>query len=495
MQSRLPHRALTIVFIAALLVGAALLPAVSSHADSAARTFRMPPIPSGARYPQGVTIPGLPFSSSNVDVSRESGPQSETTIAASPTNPNSLVAGSNDIATLQDMMAAYSTNGGQSWTRSDIPIGATCAGHGPGSIVGDPGLVAGPTGEYFFSYIGFCGDGTGEVDVAHSTDGGKTWTRQVAFPNVAAGYTPDKDQMGVDDNPNSPTKGRVYVSWDENFPSGTQHIVLIWSDDNGITWHKPVKVDINSSGGVIYGTPAVGPDGRVYVIWNDYGVSSTGKYSLIKVAAASNTPAAGYVPTFTSNVTVAATGINLFFPSRFTIPAQPDRGIAADPSIYVDSHNRVYALWTQGKQNAAVTDVEVQTSTDAGATWSKPVQVNDDNTPGNFSTGASDFFPWGAIDPASGAFYVSFYSTRLDSTNQTTNVYLAVSTNGGASFSANTKITTVASNESVTNPNRDVGNNYGDYEGLTFQGGKAHPVWTDTRFITTAQEEVFTASH
>ena len=330
--------------------------------------------------------------------------------------------------------------------------------------------------------------------MAHSTDGGVTWATVAAFPNAAAGYGPDKDQIGVDDNANSPTKGRVYVSWDENFPNGTQRAVLVWSDDNGLTWHKPVGVDVHGSGGVIYATPAVGPDGRVYVIWNDYGVSPGGRYSLIKVAAAANTPVAGYTPTFTSNTTVAATGINLFIPSRFGIPAQPDRGIAADPSLYVDNTGRIYALWTQGVRGSAVTDVECQTSTDGGTTWSKPVQVNDDNTPGTFSKGASDFFPWGAINPADQSFHVSFYSTRLDATNQTTNVYVAVSSDGGATFSPNTRITDVASNESASNPSADA-DQYGDYEGLTIQGGKEHPVWTDSRFHTVAAEEVFSTAH
>ena len=214
------------------------------------------------------------------------------------------------------------------------------------------------------------------------------------------------------------------------------------------------------------------------------------------------------MPAFTTNTTVAGTGINLFSdPSAafcssnaplgsFCLPAQPDRGIAANPSLLADGSGKLYALWTLGFPGSAVTDVELQTSTNGGATWSAPVQVNDDNTPGKFTSGASDFFPWGAIDPATGALHVSFYSTRLDLTNATTNVYDAVSTNGGASFGANSRVTDVASNESVSNPNRDMGNNYGDYEGITMQGGKEHPVWMDTRYssIPNVGEEVFTTS-
>ena len=40
--------------------------------------------------------------------------------------------------------------------------------------------------------------------------------------------------------------------------------------------------------------------------------------------------------TFTTPVVAATSTINLFIPSRYTIPAQPSRGISADPSIVVE---------------------------------------------------------------------------------------------------------------------------------------------------------------
>ncbi|MGA8574438.1 MAG: hypothetical protein WB609_01965 [Candidatus Cybelea sp.] len=129
-----------------------------------------------------------------------------------------------------------------------------------------------------------------------------------------------------------------------------------------------------------------------------------------------------------------------------------------------------------------------------GEKWSAPVQVNDDNVPGNFTNGASDFFPSEAIDPKSGALHVTFYSTRLDSTNQTTNAYDAVSTNGGASFSTNHRITDKSSNESAANGGRDKVMNYGDWEDVAMQGNVEHLVWIDTRKASSLQEEVFTAA-
>ena len=504
MRPRFSPRVRSVALAATLLAVPAVLLG-PSHASAQPRAHIRPRIYNPA--PRSATVPAIPNAgSTNVDASLAAGPQSETAIVGTAAYSPSLVAGSNDI-TLPDMDVYTSLNGGQTWKRGLLPPSPRCGG---GSSFGsDPVIASRTNGVYFYGYISVCGGGTSsELDVAVSFNLGQKWIGPI--PVVAtAGNTSvfqDKPEITVDNNSGSPTNGRVYMTWDEAFPNGQQHIELSWSDNYGFTWHAPVQVDVNGSGGVIYADPVVSPGGRVAVIWNDYGADASGKTSLIEFAAASNTPAAGYVPAFSSNTTLGTSGINLFMnPSSafctlnapsgtFCLPAQPDRGIAADPSVLSDSSGKLYALWTQGKSGSAVTDVELQTSTNGGATWSAPVQVNDDNTPGVFTSGASDFFPWGAIDPATGALHVTFYSSRLDATRDTVNVYDAVSTNGGASFSANAKVTDVASNESATNSFRDQGNNYGDYEQVTMQGGKEHPVWTDTRFSQVVGEEVFTTS-
>src|SRR5215467_13260716 len=53
----------------------------------------------------------------NVNVNRQSGYQAEEAIAIDPTNPNRLFAWANDIRTgTSDNSAAYSINGGVTWT-------------------------------------------------------------------------------------------------------------------------------------------------------------------------------------------------------------------------------------------------------------------------------------------------------------------------------------------------------------------------------------------
>src|SRR5205085_8816092 len=63
-------------------------------------------------------------SGSNVDVSNECGPQSETFITLDTRSPKSLAAGSNEIFRLP-MRGYYSSNSGKSWGAVDLPLPAS----------------------------------------------------------------------------------------------------------------------------------------------------------------------------------------------------------------------------------------------------------------------------------------------------------------------------------------------------------------------------------
>jgi hypothetical protein len=76
------------------------------------------------------------------------------------------------------------------------------------------------------------------------------------------------------------------------------------------------------------------------------------------------------------------------------------------------------------------------------------VQVNDD------ATTRSQFLPWCDLDDSSGNLSVIFYDARDDANNKKVHVYHALSTNGGASFGANTKVTDNPSDNSTDNASR-----------------------------------------
>jgi hypothetical protein len=95
--------------------------------------------------------------------------------------------------------------------------------------------------------------------------------------------------------------------------------------------------------------------------------------------------------------------------------------------------------------------------------------------------GVDRFYPWLAVDAATGEVNISFYDTRNDSTGQRfmTDVYFTRSTDG-VSFSPNVRVSTVSSNEPDCGgifpcSAIDYGNQYGDYEGIASFGGIRAP--------------------
>ena len=94
------------------------------------------------------------------------------------------------------------------------------------------------------------------------------------------------------------------------------------------------------------------------------------------------------------------------------IPAQPDRGIDAEPKLAWDTgpgpyHGRVYAVWTQAaRRNRDNLNVMFQHSDNSGRTWTKAVPLNDAQTVN------SQFFQSIALDQATGDIAVGWYDCR-----------------------------------------------------------------------------------
>src|SRR6059058_3870601 len=97
---------------------------------------------------------------SNVDVSNECGPQSETYITINTGNARQLAAGSNEI--YRDPMRAYaSADGGKSWTGADIPLPPAIGANGV-RFGSDPTLAFDSQGNLFYgSIVVFFSNGNG----------------------------------------------------------------------------------------------------------------------------------------------------------------------------------------------------------------------------------------------------------------------------------------------------------------------------------------------
>jgi hypothetical protein len=135
------------------------------------------------------------------------------------------------------------------------------------------------------------------------------------------------------------------------------------------------------------------------------------------------------------------------------------------------------------------TDIFLSRSTDGGTTWSSPLRVNDDPT----GVANDQFNHWLAVDPVDGSINISWNDTRNDPTHVSTDIYYARSTDGGLGFAPNVKVTSATTNETCCGA--DLGNQYGDYEGIAAFGDSIHPVWTDRRSsVASLDEEVFTST-
>src|SRR5207302_3374997 len=167
------------------------------------------------------------------------------------------------------------------------------------------------------------------------------------------------------------------------------------------------------------------------------------------------------------------------------IAPQPDRSIDAEPGLAWGRsggpHNdRVYLVYTFEFQNESDnTDIFVRYSDNQGVTWSAPVRVNDD------ATKNSQFLPKISLDQTTGNLAVVWYDSRNDlgtggagDTDGLPNddaQFWGAFSNDGQTFTNNLQISAGTSNSYDAHNGID----YGDYTGLSFYGGIAHPAWAD----------------
>lgn len=435
---------------------------------------------------------------SNVDVSNECGPQSETFITLNPSRPKTLAAGSNEIFRLP-MRGYFSSNGGTSWGGVDLPLPPPIGANGI-DFGSDPTLAFDTTGNLFYGYIvvyfsnGSGINGTG-MAVARSIDGGMTYP-SVSFFSFEGGqnHFNDKPMITADTNSNSPFRDNVYIAWDAASGGSIGGGIRVGSStDHGATFTITRADDPSGPGRSIGTSPSVGPNGELYVAWNDYRAN----------VIAFNRSFDGGKTWDTQRIVSAK-----LIPFDIGIPAEFFRRALVYPALDVDRstgphRGRIYCSWMD-MTPAGNTDILLSFSDDNGSSWSTPAPAADQ------LSGVDRFNHWLSVDPVTGDVNLSFYDTRNDTTGFRfmTDVYLSQSTNGGVSFSSpNTRVTTVSSNEhdcSGVFPCLGInyGNQQGDYEGLVSFDGVSYPVWTDSRRqldalpgcrTGLAMEEVFTA--
>lgn len=354
-------------------------------------------------------------------------PHNETTIVVDPTNPFHAVGGYHSYqlnflgatAVLHVVgTTSVTVDGGLNWQEVAPPIT-------PYQFTGDPALAFDSTGRLYFANIadheGPGGSFTGpSVVVAHSEDGGFTWSNPVTVAEGMGAITPgrffgpqifnDKEFIAADASGTSPFQNRVYVTWSkffEIFNPGEFLIrvpIMVSFSDDGVIWSREQEISGFSSECVatISGSPhecdlnqdsypTVAPDGKVYVSFENFNTPAENQVLIVRSSDGG--------ATWTSPVKVD-TLFDINFPQnsdgrdtltgcqlRYSVKANT----AADPSDPLG--NTVYIVWADnrnGSSTATNTDVFLGRSTDGGATWT--VILVD-------STANDQFYPWVAVAP------------------------------------------------------------------------------------------------
>lgn len=434
-----------------------------------------------------VTVPAGAAVTRDVRVSVLAGPQNEPAIAVDPTDRRILLAGSNSLE--EGITRVYeSSDAGATWTTGSLyPLpanpGETCAAQ--------PGVAIDTRGRQYYSFIRAAPcrpleQSRQRLFVAARDGHGEPWDAPVLVSPLGTARADDKPALTVDTARTSPYEGRVYVAWTRVARNIRFHILSSYSDDGGLSWSKPVKVNTTGND-VTYVTLATSRNGTLYAAWEEaenYHLKITrstngGKsFERERIAAAF------------SIVTIPGCG------SGIPLPALRLRCVRANPTLAVDRSDRryrgrVYVSYTQteffGGQGARLTILDSSLRTLAGYPKTRlGVPVAEIRR-----APRDQFLAYPVVDSSTGALWVCFYDTKGDAERKRTRFSCAASVDGGRRFS---KPVAVASTWSdVTRPDSDE-RGYGSYEGLAAANGIAHPIWTDTRHQTSAQStEIYTS--
>ncbi len=435
-------------------------------------------------------------------------PHNETSIAVNPLNRQNLVAGANGfefyfqgativVRSLNDFRASF--DGGHSWTTGYLEMGGF-------NFASDPVFAFDTNGNAFYANIaGHAGQASrgvsdGSVVVARSTDGGLSYALPVLVDkgsgNIGRSVFDDKEWLTTDTSPSSPRKDAVYVTWTQFVfgPGGAFErapILFSGSTDGGATWSRPREISGSGAFCVTqvtgpanqcdedqFSVPAVGPDGTIYVAFENSNTAAPGFRSQYLVVRSSDGGATWQGPFKAASLVDGVSDYPVNVSGRQTLTDVQYRvnsagAIAVSPD---GSLNVVFSDNRNGSQASTNTDVFLTRSVDGGATWTAPTNV---------SAGSGDqFYPWVAVAP-SGTINVAYYDDSYDAAHVRLGMTLARSTDGGATW------TRTAVHTALSDPNHQrwfsgATNGkttfLGDYNGLALDAtGRAHMNWTDLR--------------
>jgi endonuclease YncB( thermonuclease family) len=389
----------------------------------------------------------------DVNASKKSGDDNECALAIDPSNPLRMFQACNTASA--GLFAAKSSDGGATWTYPD-PSDKTIADGDPGQGVSaccDATLAWDRFGNLYVTYID---QPPSAIVTLLSTDGGSTFTPLASFSGSVDQPTVVAADVGSNAN--------VWIVWNA---SGAMVARGAVATALGTVGAFAAQQTIPGATGCSFGDIAIGPSGAVAQVCE----SPTGGQNLSNLRFNVDADGLG-AGAFGASSVATTTNVGGFD----FIPAQNGRSVDAEAALAFDAKStspffgRLYLVYTEEPTNENNDmNIMLRSSNDNGTTWTAPVKVNDD------VTNRSQFLPKLAVDPTSGKVGVCWHDARNSSaSNNTMEMYCAISSDGGVTFAANSKLS-----DGVSTSN-GAGVEYGDYMGLSFVAGKLQPVWGDT---------------
>ncbi len=379
----------------------------------------------------------------NILISSSNNP-SEPSINIDPKHPNVLIAGAN-------LNSCYiSKDTGHTWSQQFM--------YSSYGVWGDPTISVDTNSNFYYFHLSnpSTGNWIDRIVCQKTSNNGISWS-DGSYAGLNGKKMQDKQWCAVDRKNNN-----LYITWtqfdDYNKPdtSYKSNILFSKSTDAGLTWSSPKQINkvsgdcLDMDNTVEGATPAIGPNGEIYVSW-------AGPNGLV----------------FNQSLDKGETWLK----EEIVITSIPGGWDYHIPGIYrcnglpvtacdlSNGPNRgtIYINWSDQRNGTTNTDVWIVKSQDGGATWSAPRKVNDDNS------NRHQFLTWMALDQTDGHLYFVFYDRRHYSSDST-DVYVAESIDGGNHFINHL----ISETPFLPDPNVF----FGDYNNIIAHNGIVRPIWT-----------------
>lgn len=343
----------------------------------------------------------------------------------------------------------YTNNGGFSWEKTKL-----MSAYG---TVGSVALLADFKGN-FFALVEVKKNGKSNIVIKGSSDGGKTWSREALVSS-------DSTKYAVNPRAALDRSGNLFVTWTDFdiYESDNENCIsriLLSRSSNGKKWSKPLELsqtngdcknDDHTPAGAM--ATVMGGGQRAFAAWaNQEKIFFDRAFD-------------GGATWLTNDLPIAEQvgGWRMKIPGVQKANGMPM--LLCNNTKKSDLTGALYLVWADQLRGEDDTDIWFTRSLNFGDNWNQPGRINDDNP------GKHQYLPFMTFDSETGYIYMLYYDRR-NYTDETTDVYVAYSKDGGASFK-NVKISETPFVADAAVPT-------GNYIGIAAHDSLITPVWTRT---------------